>query len=162
MHKHETNIMKKIFIIAILALGVSFAAAAQPRAVGGRLGYGIEASYQHTLGSENFIEADLGFFTFNSVNAAATYNFMILHPQWTPKGEWGVYAGPGLGMGVGFNGYFNMGVGGQVGLEYTFDNIPLQLSVDYRPMFGMVAHQGQAGFYIPGVYNFGIGARYCF
>lgn len=153
--------MKKIIIVLAMAFGLSIAAVAQPRAVGGRLGYGIEASYQHSLG-DNFVEADLGLFTFRSLNAAATYNFMIAQPSWTPKGEWGFYAGPGAGLGVDFGGAFNIGIGGQVGLEYKFDNIPLQLSVDYRPMFGLYAANGAAGFYLPGIWNFGIGARYCF
>ena len=52
--------MKRIILIAALALGVAFAAAAQPRAIGVRLGYGGEISYQHTLGGANFVEANLG------------------------------------------------------------------------------------------------------
>ena len=152
--------MKKIISIAVLAIALSAAAVAQPRAVGGRVGYGVEASYQHTLG-QNFVEADLGLFGLG-LEVAATYNWMILQPQWTPKGEWGFYAGPGATVGCDFGGFFTAGVGGQVGLEYTFDNIPLQLSVDYRPMFGLWAGQGGAGFWFPGLYNFGIGARYCF
>lgn len=152
--------MKKIISIAVLALALSAAAMAQPRAVGGRVGYGIEASYQHTLG-QNFVEADLGMFGYG-IEVAATYNWMILQPQWTSQGVWGFYAGPGATVGCGFKGYFTAGIGGQVGLEYTFDNIPLQLSFDYRPMFGIDTEDGKVDFWDPGVYNFGIGVRYCF
>lgn len=52
--------MKKILAIAALALGVAVSAAAQPKAIGGRLGLGIEASYEHCVGSPNFFEVDLG------------------------------------------------------------------------------------------------------
>ena len=38
--------MKKYLLIAVLAVA-SLAAYAQPRAIGGRLGYGAEFSYQH-------------------------------------------------------------------------------------------------------------------
>ena len=91
--------MKKIILVAALVLGFAAAAAAQPRAVGLRGGYGVEATYQHTLGA-NFLEANLG-------------------------------------LGFGEVGYFNVGVAGQVGLEYTFW-FPLQLSVDLRPQLGLV------------------------
>ena len=136
--------MKKILVIAALMLGFAAAAVAQPRAVGLRLGYGAEVSYQHTLGN-NFIEADLGVLGFGAnFNANAIYNFMIAQPQWTDRGEWGFYAGPGVALGGGGvkvngvnYGYFNAGVAGQVGLEYTFW-FPLQLSIDIRPQLGVV------------------------
>ena len=131
------NFMKKILAIAVLALGISLAAAAQPRAIGARMGWGFEASYQHTLKGADFLEADLGLFT-TSLNGAVVYNFMIAQPAWTDRGEWGFYAGPGgaVGIGVlrGYNG-FNLSAAGQVGLEYTFW-FPLQLSFDIRAQLG--------------------------
>ena len=51
--------MKKIIIAAILALGFTVAASAQPKAIGARFGYGADLSYQHYAGGANFIEADL-------------------------------------------------------------------------------------------------------
>lgn len=138
--------MKKILTIAVLALGISFAAAAQPRAIGARMGWGFEASYQHTLGSD-FLEADLGLFTFNALQASAIYNFMIAQPAWTDRGEWGFYAGPGAALGIGFYEYsrFNLAAAGQVGLEYTFW-FPLQLSFDIRAQMGASIGHG-SGFY---------------
>ena len=129
--------MKKIIIAAALVLGFAVAASAQPRAVGLRLGYGADISYQHNINGGNFIEADLGLGNFSFLNVAGTYNFMIAKPDWTDKGEWGFYAGPGVALGVG-SGIFNIGIAGQAGLEYKFDDIPLQLSVDVRPQLGLV------------------------
>ena len=128
--------MKKIILVAAMVLGFTVAASAQPRAVGIRGGYGVEASYQHSLGT-NFVEADLGLNGFDVLNVAATYNFMIAQPAWTNSGTWGFYAGPGVALGAG-KGVFNLGIAGQVGLEYTFD-FPLQLSLDIRPQIGMVS-----------------------
>ena len=144
--------MKKIILIAALVFGVAVAATAQPRAVGGRLAYGVEASYQHYVGGENFVEANLGLCYFSALNATATYNFMIAQPAWTARGEWGFYAGPGASVGVGFNGGASIAVAGQVGLEYTFW-FPLQLSVDLRPQIGVWLNNG-AGFYTGGLYGF--------
>ena len=50
--------------------------------------------------------------------------------------EWGFYAGPGVAIGASPE-TFNVGIAGQVGLEYTF-HFPLQLSVDLRPQLGVV------------------------
>ena len=150
--------MKKIILIAAVIFGFSVAAAAQPRAVGLRLGYGAEATYQHTLG-QNFLEANLGLGGFNGLNVAATYNWMLAQPSWTNRGEWGVYAGPGAALGLGFGdaSYFNVGVAGQVGLEYTFW-FPLQLSIDFRQMLGY--SMGAGRFYAPS--SIGLGVRYSF
>ena len=166
--------MKRIILIAAMALGfVVTAAAANPinkienkfggkaRAVGLRLGYTLEATYQHSFGS-NFVQADLGFLGFNTLNAVATYNWMLAQPDWTSRGKWGVYAGPGAGVGFSFAAEyvgFNIAAAGLVGLEYTFW-FPLQLSVDIRPQLGIHLGRGRA-FYADGYYPT-LSARYCF
>ena len=153
--------MKKIILVAAMVLGFAAAAVAQPRALGLRGGYGIEATYQHTMG-ENFLEANLGFSGFNSLNVAATYNWMLAQPDWTNRGEWGVYAGPGAALGIAFGnpGAFNIAAAGQVGLEYTFW-FPLQLSLDIRPQLGLWTGCGTAGFYFGG-WCPALGIRYRF
>ena len=133
----NTIIMKKIILVAALVLGFTVAASAQPRAVGIRFAYGAELSYQHNMGAD-FIEADLGLGNFQYLNIAATYNFMIAQPNWTDRGDWGFYAGPGVALGAGKD-IFNVGVAGQVGLEYSFW-FPLQLSIDIRPQLGLVGN----------------------
>ena len=131
--------MKKIILAAAMVLGFAVAASAQPRAIGARLGYGFDLSYQHTVG-ENFIEADLGLASFALLNVAATYNFVVAKPAWTAQGEWGVYVGPGAALAAG-NKTFCVGAACQVGLEYTFD-FPLQLSIDVRPQLGFISAAG--------------------
>lgn len=156
--------MKKILAIATLALGVAVSAAAQPKAIGGRLGLGIEASYEHCVGSPNFFEVDLGLdmeslahdsFGFQ---ATATYNFVIAQPDWTSRGDWQFYAGPGVSLGwlndkvvyhdkdldvkgSHWDDGFMVGICGQVGLSYTFW-FPLQLAVDIRPVVGLHINDG--------------------
>lgn len=156
--------MKKIIAIAALALAFAVSAAAQPKAIGGRFGYnGLEASYQHYVGSPNFIELNLGADWIGSwgFKAAALYNFVFAEPAWTSRGNWAWYAGAGLSTGyvwdqgkkykdtIDVDGskishtYYDGGGMGfllsvpvQVGLSYTFW-FPLQLSVDIRPYLGM-------------------------
>ena len=158
--------MKKTIIIIAVMLGFAFAASAQPKAIGGRLGYGIEASSQHTLGAPHFLELNAGIFGLNHVGFRFTglYNFVFAQPNWTPRGSWAWYAGPGVSLGTAHyndkNGQFFAGIAGQLGLEYEFW-FPLQLSVDLRPQFGFCDGE----FYMDGVtYGFvpTLSVRYAF
>ena len=151
--------MKKIILVAALVLGFATAAVAQPRAIGVRIGNGGEVSYQHSLGT-NFLEVDgglgLGFDGVFNIGATGIYNFMIAQPNWTSRGDWGFYAGPGasVGLGLGDVNYLTLGVAGMVGLEYTFW-FPLQLSLDFRQHIGI-----GNGFWCPS--SIGLGVRYKF
>ena len=127
--------MKKIILIAAMVLGFAVAATAQPRALGARIGNGAEISYQHDMDG-NFLEIDgglglgLGDGTMN-IGATGIYNFMI-----SQFGDgFGFYAGPGASLG-GILGTMHAAVVGQVGLEYFFEGLPLQLSLDVRPSVG--------------------------
>ena len=122
--------MKKIILVAAMVLGFAVAAAAQPRAIGLRLGNGAEVSYQHTMNND-FLSVDggLGLDIYNSnnnalfVGATAIYNFMIAQPLWTEEGEWGFYAGPGanVGLGIGSPAHFNLAAAGAVRSQLTSD-----------------------------------------
>ena len=68
--------MKKSLIVAALIFVLGTASAiAQPRAVGVRLGYGVEFSYQHGMG-DNMLSIDAGLPGFNGVEAAVTYDWI--------------------------------------------------------------------------------------
>ena len=147
--------MKKIILAVALVLGFAAAASAQPRALGGRFGYGVDLSYQHYVNGDNFVEADLGLDSFKFLNVAATYNFMI-----SEFGNgFGFYAGPGAGVGlaVGDINYFALSAAGMVGIEYNF-NFPLQISLDFRQHIGL-GFNGH-GLWYPS--SIGLGIRYQF
>ena len=172
--------MKKVILVLFSILGfatASFAGIGQgnstnnfkqpgssPKALGIRLGNGIEVSYQHSL-RDNFIEMDLGLMGFTpNLNATAVYNFMIAQPNWSTRGQWGFYAGPGLGLGFGFGydyNYFNVGFVGQIGLEYSFW-FPLQLSIDLRPQIGFITVPDYGALFYFGSYIPAISLRYKF
>jgi hypothetical protein len=155
--------MKKIILIAAMALSfvvtavagnpVDRATGALEKTFGGKVrSVGIrlaEISYQHSFDAD-FIQVDLGFLprmitNSNSLNIAATYNFMLLQPQWTDRGEWGIYAGPGVALGFDMRAQtagVNIAAAGLVGLEYRFW-FPLQLSIEWRPQLG--GHIGDWG-----------------
>jgi hypothetical protein len=139
--------MKKVFLLSIALLGFTFAASAQDiadHAIGLRLGdsdgLGAEISYQHALGGTNRIEADLGWRNSNLYNAIKLTGLY----QWVMPldGAFNWYVGAGGGLAI-FDGKNTLKgtdetalfVAGDIGIEYNFD-IPLQLSLDFRPELG--------------------------
>lgn len=159
-------VMKKAFLVLAILVGSAALTFAQPKSIGGRLGnYGIDVSYEnYVFGGSDFLEFGLGLdngFSTSAFHVDGIYNFMIVQPDWTPKGKWGFYAGPGASLAVWENdedeNTVYAGFVGNVGLEYTFW-FPLQLSVDFRPrlMFG------DGGLRSDGPFTLGIGVRYAF
>ena len=127
--------MKKT--ILTLALALSFVSAltaqADSKAIGLRLGYGAELSYQQPLGNANRLELDLGL-NYWGFGLSGVYQWVWNISESSPGFKW--YAGVGAGLGsYHYSSTLNsLGIGilGQIGIEYNF-NIPLQLSLDYRP-----------------------------
>lgn len=150
---------------ALMAVLCVCSAAAQPRAIGGRIGYGLEVSYQHSLG-DNMLTVEAGVPGFYGAEGVVTYDW--INPfstaiPWEYKGAWNWSLGVGGAVGgswVGNYGY--VGAVGRVGVEYNFW-FPLQLSVDFRPMLGVGFGKDYVGFawdaYAGAI---GIGVRYAF
>lgn len=133
--------MKRLILIAIATIAFAAVSAAQPKAIGGRGGYGLELSYEHFIGgSSSFAELNLGIFGFTHLGfrATGTYNIVFAEPDITTRGEWAVYGGPGLSLGMSDEHPSNFFVGfvAQAGIEYSFW-FPLQLSADLRPIIGV-------------------------
>ena len=160
--------MKKILFVAMLAV-VSVMAYAQPRAIGGRLGYGAEFSYQHALGTSNMVQLEVGVPFFSYLEAACTYDWIDpfnAPVPWDKRGEWHWYMGVGGSGGFVFPtgeipGTWYAGVAGHIGIEYDFW-FPFQLSLDWRPSIGVAGNNG-IGFNIPGLWGgLQLGVRYKF
>jgi hypothetical protein len=187
-----SNIMKKIFTTMVVMLAVASVAFAQPRAIGGRLGWNYEEfSYQHSLNDGMYLDLTAGFgdlwTSFASVNANVSLNWTF-----NIKGIWNWFVGPAAGVGFGYGaGYghfsrrgsiydgilyddyyydapympYRLNIGGQIGFEWQF-GIPLNLTVDWRPMvnvLGMVnPYYTTRSAVLGGLYNFGVGLRYRF
>ena len=139
--------MKKLFLLSLTIFGFSLLASAQdisPNAIGLRLGdsdgLGAEISYQHALGDNNRLELDFGWRDGNNYNA---FKLTGLY-QWVfpLDGAFNWYVGAGGGI-ASFDGKNVLNgesetalfAAGDIGIEYSFD-IPLQLSLDFRPELG--------------------------
>ena len=134
--------MKKTLLIALFAIACGTMAYAQPRAIGGRLGYGAEFSYEHTLGSGNMVSLEVGAPGFWGIEAACTHDWIDpfgATVPWNEKGEWHWYMGVGGAVQWSWKAtdYFFLGAAGRFGIEYDFW-FPLQLSLDFRPTLGVM------------------------
>ena len=159
--------MKKLLVLVALIAMSAVAVNAQKRAIGARLGYGLEFSYQHNMGEKNMLEVEVGLPAFSGIEAAATYDWLFPISSWQEAGSWNWYAGVGAGAGYswlwGWGNYGYVGVAGRLGIEYNFV-FPLSLSLDWRPIFGPRFGSGNIGFYDGGLYYGAIawGIRYRF
>ena len=155
--------MKKlIIVIAFLAIGLISEAQINDHALGVRLGggnyFGGELSYQKALGSNNRLELDFGFNGKKDYSRLAVIGIYQWHWNLNQGLNW--YAGPGGSVGLysdkGNDGYLNIALGGQVGIEYNFNGngVPLLLSLDIRPMWDFLGDNPGLG------WGVAIGIRY--
>ena len=146
--------MKKIFASLLAVLAFVSVASAQPKAIGVRAGYGGELSYQQYVAGSNFIEGDLGFWGDGGFSLTGLYNFDL-----GQSGMFGFYAGPGAQIGV-YNGgessSLSLGVVGMLGVEMEIPEVPINISLDWRPAIYLVN-----GFRF-GWNGFALGVRYRF
>ena len=155
--------MKKILLLAAVILTCSFAANAQTgngykNAIGVRGAWGAEVSYQRYIAPANRLEGTLGINRYG-FSVEAVHQWMFEIPANT-SGVWQWYAGAGAGLGAwnskDVKGGFCLGALGQIGIEYNFAKVPLQLSVDYRPGFYLIPET------VFDWSGFALGIRYCF
>ncbi|WP_395043307.1 hypothetical protein [Flavobacterium sp.] len=141
--------MKKLILSAFMLIGLAFSTQAQDiskNALGLRLGdndgFGGEISYQRRLSGNNRLELDLGFR--NSRNVDAFKLTGVYQWVWNIDGGFNWYAGIGGGLGSWSYDYNNgnqnfrdngtfVFVAGDLGIEYNFKEVPIQLALDIRP-----------------------------
>lgn len=167
--------MRKIIVTFTLVLSAFLANAQEisKNAIGIRFGsnngFGGEVSYQRKMSSNNRLEINLGIRgdeNYSSFKAAGLYQWVFSLPELDKNINWYVGAGGGLGSwnikekkikGVNIGGkssIFLFGAG-VVGIEYNF-NIPLHISLDFRPEMGF--GDTYKGFHS----DIGLGVRYKF
>jgi hypothetical protein len=176
--------MKRLALLSVILMATCVVAMAQPRAIGGRIAWGIGPSYQHGFGEKNMLQADLDVAGFFAIQGTVTYNWIFPINSWTGPGSWNWYAGVGGGAGYawwgdwvratgrGYHGWGGfrgwgcgfVGVAGMIGVEYNF-KFPLQLSFDWRPVIGPSFYRGGGvDFYYSGLVSgaIALGIRYKF
>jgi hypothetical protein len=152
--------MKKTIFILLLTAILSLTSYAQEykTSLGARVGFPYGLTIRHFFDKKNAIEGILASQWQGFVAIA-----LLENEHWT-----GFYPGLnwywGAGVHAGFwdsNPYVNttrsvIGIDGVFGLEYTFDEIPLNLSLDLMPSFNLIGSTGWNGI------NAAISVRYVF
>lgn len=149
----------KVVFIAILFISISGLSHAQELGIRFGSNWGNNAAIDAIFGAGKYsrIHADLSFG--GGVSAEALWDFVYL-PVGGDEFNW--YAGVGVSTFLGtsnkydYNSSFQLGIPGEIGLEYQFRNAPLSLSIDWRPVFVLVQKtQLNAG-------EFGLNFRFVF
>ena len=119
--------MKRLLAFAVALMAFAAVANAQPKAFGVRMGYADGASYQHWLGN-NFLEADASFWIGLGFNASVIYDL-----RFPINNQFAFYVGPGVN--ALFASKFYFGAAGQVGVEWEIPQVPLNVSLDWMPVY---------------------------
>lgn len=156
--------MKKALIILVLTglIGISASAQDYKTSLGLRAGLPYGVTLKHFLSKYNAFEGIL----------ASSYQGFVVTGLWENERWTGHYPGFnwfwGVGAHVGFWDAGNnpnlpksysgsvIGVDGVLGIEYTFDEIPLNLSLDLLPTIDLIGYTGWGGI------NGGLSIRYVF
>ncbi len=136
----------KNLIFLILFLGLSYSGYSQNynSAVGLRLGYPTSVTYKKFISENHALEFYGGirsYFGFTNIHLNAAY---LIHNDIESVDNLQWYYGGGGGVILG-DGYTAIDINGYLGLEYTFEDIPLSLSLDWVPTF-VLGHYGLSGF----------------
>lgn len=147
------RLMKQLLLSCIFC-GLAFCVTAQDfkSAVGLRFGYPYSASYKVFLSETNAVEAYAGLRPYIGGSWIAANGAYLIHKdldieeidlenlQWYYGFGAGVQRVGFTGLGLGSSTFFN--VSGYLGLSYTFDDIPLNISVDWVPTVFLNGFEG--------------------
>jgi hypothetical protein len=122
--------MKKLLIVVLCFCGLHLKAQDYEQAIGLRGGLFAGVTYKHHLESNNYLEALLEGH-YDGFVATGIYEWVF--PFEVQRFNW--YAGVGAHVGIWDNEYLALGPSGIIGIEYTIDEIPLNLSLDWKPSF---------------------------
>ena len=163
--------MKKIFLVLVAMFCVA-TVSAQTKvsqmidnskwAVGLRVGGGAEVVAEGFYAKDRQIEGRLGYDWASGLGLTALHVWNPCDWNWTPKVCWW-FLDAGVGAFVGTPTFRDVAVGvaGTVKFGVRFKKVPIRLTIDYTPKFGLYAGYGTAGFY-GGFFNGGLSATYCF
>ena len=148
--------MKRFLLILIIAVSGVTVSNAQEVGIrfGDALGTGTSVAIDgvFSVGKFSRVHADVSFG--NGVGVEALWDF-IYRPLSGEAFNWYVGAGPSLFLGD----PFLLGISGEIGLEYHFNEVPIALGADWRPTFVIIENTdfsaGGFGFNVRWVFNRG-------
>ncbi len=142
--------MKKILLTLTITFGLFFTAIAQDynTAIGLRGGPFIGFTVKHFLSEKSAIEGIVST-RWKGIEITGLYElhnraFQVDRLNWYfgVGGHIGFYDGKYTKWDTVEKTYTNVGVDGILGLEYNFKEIPLNLSIDWKPAFNIIGYTG--------------------
>jgi hypothetical protein len=141
---------KALLLLSFLSLGYTASAQELGIRVGDVLGNNVAVDALFSLGEFSRVHADLSFGN-DGVGIEALYDFFY-RPLGAEAFNWYIGAGPSMRI----DDPFYLGFSGEIGLDYHFVEVPLSLSLDWRPTFWLIEETDiRAG-------GFGLNVRYVF
>ncbi len=130
-----------IFTVILFLFSQNTEAQVYNSAIGARLGYPLSLSYKTFISNESALEGYVGFrnwpnYRWVSVNGAYLLHFPI---EEVPNLQWYVGGGGGLYFwnykvfGSERDSQVGLGVQAYLGIDYTFEEVPLNLTIDWIP-----------------------------
>lgn len=166
IHTMRTHFLPRIlFFLLLLAGGLTVSAQNYSSAAGLRLGYPWAASYKTFISEASAIEAYVGYRGWTGYNWFSVNGAYLKHSDIDEVDGLQWYAGGGVG--AQFWSYdfaesssTTFSVAGYLGLEYTFEDAPVSVSIDWVPTFFLGDTFGGIGFNRFGAGYGGLAARY--
>ena len=154
--------MNKYFLfIGITLASISvYAQTPYQQAIGVKFPSGLTVTYKNFITEKASMELQAGFLP-DAFRAAGLYEFNFFNLGNVNGLGW--YAGPGVHYQVYKNSYqkennikSEFGIDGIIGLDYKFNNLPINISADWQPSIALVGNSGGS------VSNGGVAIRYTF
>ncbi len=145
--------MKNILIVLAIVFSVSAYSQDYNSAIGLRGGLVNAVTYKFKLNDWSAGEA-IASFRYNGLNLIGLYtiqndwNFEGVPLQWYYGGGGHIgfvgntYNGRNRSNGIGNEGGVYVGVDGVIGIEHTFSEFPLNISLDYKPALNLIGYTG--------------------
>ena len=125
----------KLFCLFVSFVTSSYSISAQSysSAIGAKLGNGIIASYKKFISDDTALDIFAGIPSSNSLTGGIYYQ---IHRPIPDIENFFWYYGGGASVFLvdnSSNNYIEIGAAGNIGIDYAFNSIPLNLSLDYSP-----------------------------
>ncbi|MGM0532122.1 MAG: hypothetical protein ACQER7_12310 [Bacteroidota bacterium] len=142
--------MKKIIITCLIAFSFASISSAQDynTGIGVRGGFFSGLTVKHFISQNSALEGIVSS-RWNGFNLTGLYeihsrafNAERLNWYYGFGGHVGFWDGDDVGWGDQGNSYTVLGVDGILGLEYNFREVPINLSIDWKPAFNIVGNKG--------------------
>ena len=143
--------MKKILFTFSILLSISSYAqeilsTQYQTAIGAKVSSGVALSYKHFVNDNQAIEAQSMFFN-QGIRLIGMYQFHFYNIEGLNGLAW--YIGPGAHVGFWtpkykkeYGSFIDIGIDGVVGLDYKIPSLPINLSLDWQPSFGLIGDAG--------------------